>query len=295
VKISLVTDELSSDPETAIEIAAGWGIHDFELRGYFNDRAPFFSAHQKQRLRDLLDEYQARIIAVGPGLFKAPFPSKAAPRSPLGWMDRAFYEAWEGDRQQLRFHLEELLPAALDYANELGAAMVVTFGFDRGGAPPGFPPDEVLSALRDAAEQAEAAGLLLVIENEAGFWADTGARTAEIVRSVAHPSLKVNWDPGNAFFSGDLPYPPGYAAVRDYVGHVHFKDARRAADGQPDYVLEGQIDWAGQIRALALDGYQGFISVETHTRPKVAGTRFLVERLAGLIQAAKAPRPAAGQ
>ena len=72
MKISLITDEISADPETAIELGAEWGIRDFELRGYFTDRAPRLSDYQKQRLRDLLVEYQARIIAIGPGLFKVP-------------------------------------------------------------------------------------------------------------------------------------------------------------------------------------------------------------------------------
>ncbi|HEU4746298.1 MAG TPA: hypothetical protein VFS61_13720, partial [Anaerolineales bacterium] len=70
MKISIITDEVSADPETAIELGAEWGIHDFELRGFFTDRAPRFSAYQKQRLRDALDEFQARIVAIGPGLFK---------------------------------------------------------------------------------------------------------------------------------------------------------------------------------------------------------------------------------
>ena len=36
VKLAIVTDEISADPETAIELGAEWGIHDFELRGVFD-------------------------------------------------------------------------------------------------------------------------------------------------------------------------------------------------------------------------------------------------------------------
>jgi sugar phosphate isomerase/epimerase len=291
MKISLITDELSADPETAIELGVEWGIRDFELRGYFTDRVPRLSAYQKQRMRDVLDNYQARIIAIGPGLFKMPYPPAAAPRSSLGWMDRAGYEAWDDARGSVRYHLEELLPASLDYANELGANLLVTFGFERGGAPPGAPPDEVLNTLRLAAERAAAAGLRLAVETEDGFWADTGARTAEMVRAINHPALGVNWDPGNSFFAGDLPYPDGYHQVRDYVRHVHFKDAMRDAAGTPHYVLQGEIDWEGQIKALAADHYEGYISIETHLRPKVAGTRTLMERLQTLITASEVNLP----
>jgi len=285
MKISIITDEISSDPETAIELGVAWGVGDFELRGFFTDRAPRFSDYQKQRLRDLLSEHQARIVAIGPGLFKMAFPAQQAPRSALSWMDRNGYESWSEATRAVKYHLNELLPESLDYANELGAHLVVIFGFDRAGAPPGEPPEEALNCLRLAAERAEAAGLELALENEAGFWADTGARTAHIVRAINHPALGINWDPGNAFFAGDLPYPDGYAAVQRLVRHVHFKDADREKNGDPHYSLEGQINWADQIKALSADGFEGFISIETHLRPKVAAGRAALERLRTLINA----------
>ena len=129
MKISIITDEISSDPETAIELGVAWGVHDFELRGFFTDRAPRFSDYQKQRLRDLLAEHQARIVAIGPGLFKMAFPAQQAPRAALGWMDRNGYESWSEAIRAVQYHLNELLPESLDYANELGAHLVVIFGF----------------------------------------------------------------------------------------------------------------------------------------------------------------------
>jgi sugar phosphate isomerase/epimerase len=287
MKISIITDEVSADPETAIELGAEWGLHNFELRGYFTDRAPRFSAYQKQRLQDALDEFQAHIIAIGPGLFKFACPPPSAPRLPLGWMDRASYDSWAEAKRLADYHLNELLPASLEYANELGADTVVTFGFDRAGAPPGPPPEEALNCLRLAAERASAAGLRLAIENEDGFWADTGSRTAEMVQTINHPALGINWDPGNAFFAGDDPYPTGYESVRGLVHHVHFKDAMRDDNGLLHYVADGQVDWSGQIRALVADRYDGFISIETHIRPKVASARSAVERLRSLITIAQ--------
>ena len=99
----------------------------------------------------------------------------------------------------------------------------------------------------------------------------------------------MNWDPGNAFFAGETPYPDGYRAVRGLVGHVHFKDARRTSTGELEYVADGQIDWAGQIRALQQDGYSGYISVETHLRPKVAEANAGLARLRQLVVMAKNP------
>ncbi|MFW6097571.1 MAG: sugar phosphate isomerase/epimerase family protein, partial [Chloroflexota bacterium] len=118
---------------------------------------------------------------------------------------------------------------------------------------------------------------------EAGFWADTGARTAAIVQAVDHPALGINWDPGNAYEAGDRPFPNGYEAVRPYLRHVHFKDVYRLDDGSHHYAVNGDIDWEGQISALRADGYGGYISVETHMEPKVAAARDTVARLRRLL------------
>lgn len=290
MKISIITDEISADPETAIELGVEWGVHDFELRGIFTDRVPRFSGYQKQHLRDVLDERGARIVAIGPGLFKIPYPPERRPRLTLSWMEKQVYENWDETLRLLHHHLHELLPASLDFANEIGASLIVIFGFDRGGAAAGAPPEGVIDALRQAAERARGAGVRLVLENEDGFWADTGTRTAQLVSAINDPALAINWDPGNAFFAGDEPYPRGYQEIRGLVRHVHFKDAQRKPDGSPRYVVDGQIDWAGQIQALVDDGYEGFISVETHVRPKVSAGLRAVERLRTMMEKAGVPR-----
>lgn len=289
MKISIITDEISADPETAVELGVGWGVNDFELRGYYSDRAPRFSDFQKQRLRDVLARYDAHVIALSPGLFKFPFPAQLPEELPLSWLDKGSYENWATAQNQVEEHLNRLLPESLKYACELGAKIVVVFGFSRGGLPPGDPPDELLKCLLKAAERAQASGVNLVIENEAGFWADTGERTGMIIRQINHPALRVNWDPGNAFVEGESPYPGGYAGVRDWVSHVHFKNASRNKHGGYEYSIQGDIDWAGQIRALTVDQYKGYISVETHLRPKVASAKSALDRLKTLIQAAEEP------
>jgi sugar phosphate isomerase/epimerase len=286
VKLAIVTDEVSADPETAIELGVEWGVRDFEVRGVFTSRAPVLSPYEKDYLRDALDAYGGRAVALSPGLFKIPYAPHKRDRPSMAWMDHAMYESWIATDQTVRHHVDELLPASLEYAAELGVGTILIFSFDRGGLPPGSPPTEVLEILALAAERARAMGIQLAVENEAGFWADTGERTGELVRAVGHPALGVNWDPGNAYCAGDEPFPAGYQAVRDLVRHVHFKDARRNADGTVDFVAAGEIDWEGQVQALAASGYDGYISVETHLRPKVGAARDLLERLQGLVMAA---------
>ena len=153
INISVVTDELSGDPETAIEVGVGWGVRHFELRGIHTDRVPLLSKYQKHQLRNVLNDYGAEIIALSPGLFKMAYPPKASYRWSFGCLDAASFESWSEAHRQVQYHLQELLPAALDYAGELGAKRVVIFAFARGEAEPGAPPEEICNTLRLAAER----------------------------------------------------------------------------------------------------------------------------------------------
>lgn len=283
MRICIVTDEISADPETAVELGAQWGIRDFELRGYYYDRVPSITDHQKLRLKEVIRQYDARVVAISPGLFKFPLPPTEPESIPLPWLDRVCYDAWEYSKKQTEEHLNELLPATIDFAHEMGAKTIVSFAFSRDGYPAGLAPEPLLEYLFRAAEKVKAAGLQLAIENEFGFWADTGERTAEIVKRVGHPNLGINWDPGNAYCAGDTPFPDGYLSVKDRILHVHFKDVRRVPNGGCEFVEFGEIDWSGQLKALAEDGYQGYISIETHLRPKIAAAKSALDRLKAMI------------
>jgi sugar phosphate isomerase/epimerase len=283
MEIAIVTDEISDDPQTSIELGLEWGVSAYELRGYGTERVPLFTPFQKSRIEELLDQFSVRIVAISPGLFKCPIPLTPREHFPLSIIDQSLYEQWRHPRDLVKFHRQELLPLSIEYAQAIGAEKIVAFSFQRDIMKEKSVPDEVLAAIQEAAEQCASAGLELAIEVEAGFWCDTGANTAAIMRAISHPSLGVNWDPGNAIVAGEIPFPDGYNAVRDYVKHVHFKDVAFTADGGHRYVLEGEIDWAEQVAALVDDGYAGIISVETHMEPKVSSAMAMTQRLKTLI------------
>ena len=283
IEISLVTDELSADPRTALELGSEWGIRHYELRGFYAERAPMISRHQRHRLHQMVAEFGASITALSPGLFKIPYPPAEPAESNLGWMDRGFFVQWEAQSNALTEHMEVLLPASIEMALEFGAPFIVAFSFHRAGAAGGPAPAGVIAALRQAAARVHAAGLTLLIETEEGFWGDTGARTAALIEAVGSPGLAVNWDPANSFCEGDIPYPTGYEAVRRHIRNVHFKDAARDSEGRASFVAEGDVDWPGQIAALRRDGYDGCIAIESHLQPRVAAVRGALERLRGLL------------
>lgn len=289
MKLSIITDEVSSDLETAIELAQEWGVQAIEVRGIGEQRYPNVSDFWRCRVPDLVRESGLPVAALSPGLFKIPLPGVPAPETRiLRWEDALVFGRYRDAEALVRFHMEDLLPQTIAAAQALGTKVIVCFSFDRGPevSPDAPVPTAVINVLRDAADQVGQAGLTLAVEAEHVCWGDTGVRTAELVRQVGHPALGINWDPANAFRAGeDRPFPDGYSAVRDLVRHVHYKDAATDAQtGRRHFVADGSVDWPGQIAALRRDDYSGYISVETHVRPKVASARRAVQRLRQLIE-----------
>ena len=282
MRLSVVTDELSADLETALELARSFGVDGIELRGVGERRYPEVGEFWRARVPQLVREAGLPVAAISPGLFKIPYPEGPdGDTRILRWEDAMVFRRTRDAEALLRHHLESLLPAAIDAAVQLGSPTIVAFSFDRPPGPSGRAPEAVVDALREAARRVGQAGLTLAIEVEHICWGDTASHTADLVRRVAEPALGINWDPANAFRGGDdRPYPDGYAHVRDVVRHVHFKDAAvDMTSGERRFTFDGVIDWSGQIDALGRDGYTGFVSVESHARPKVELTRRYIERL----------------
>lgn len=285
MKISVITDELTSDIETAVELAGEMELEGIEIRGVGDKRYPLVDEYWLGRVPQLVREARLPVISISPGLFRVPCPPEPSTPSVLAWEEALFFERDKRLEDELRFHTEALLPKSIEAAHALGAPAITCFTFFRGiGVAPGPAPLKLIPVLRHAADKCAEAGLKLLVENEPTCWGDTGVRTAEIVKQANHPNIGIVWDPCNAFRAGeDRAYPEGYEAVRPFLTHAHFKDAALDSKGRRPVVEQGVIDWAGQIAAFRRDGYDTFISLETHLRPKIGSARRARDRLRRLI------------
>jgi sugar phosphate isomerase/epimerase len=284
MKLSIVSDEVSSDPETALEIIAAWGVKFVEIRSIGEQRFPEVADYWHYRLPQLVREFGVSVAAISPGLFRTVPPGHICP--PMSFTR-------SGDvsrvRQQLEaerwrdHHIEKLLPASIEAAQQFGARTIICFSFGRlDHTEDELVGEEVIQVMRHAADSVAAAGLTLNIEV-----AEATRRSVDVVRRVNHPALGINWDPANAFNGGeDDVFPTGFDMARPFIRHVHFKDVRCDPDtGTRPWTLEGgAINWQPMLAALEQDGFDGFISVETHLRPKVESTRRTLERLRALIR-----------
>ncbi len=278
MRVSVVSDEISSDFETAVELGTEWGIAHYELRTVGLERVPDLPERVVRRVGEVLAGTGVRLTALSPGVFKLPY-----------------------DAEAVADHLGPRLEATFRLAERWDCRTILIFGLERrsrdGRPAPAEAWQQVVDCLGVAAARAERAGFLLALENEPGYWADTGEATAALVRAVGSPALRVNWDLGNAWRAGDRDIAGAFAQVRPYVVNVHAKDwlsisaapaTQETAAGRPAgrYVPigQGEIDWRRQLTLLREAGYEGFVAVETHFRPRVEGTR---ASLAGLRRLAR--------
>lgn len=280
MKLAVITDEIDPDLGRALDVMAEYGVTGAELRGIGGVNISEASDDDWARAKSLLDARGVAVAAIASPFYKCPLPG-AAPAGPLGPMHSA---SARGLGEQISV-LERCLRAAAFF----GTPLVRTFSFWKDGPLSPAQEEAIVDAYAEPARLAEAAGVTLVIENEHACCLGTGAQTARVLEEIGSPAVRAVWDPGNALMAGELPYPTGYAAIKDFVAHVHIKDAAvPPGGGEPVWAVVGggQIDFAGQFAALRRDGYGGWLSLETHWDgggTKEASSRASLEGLIRLL------------
>ena len=255
--LGIVSDEISPDFKEAIHYGLQWGVKIFELRSLKTGRVPDVDQSEIGEVVNLVNERRVSISAVSPGIFKYPLSK----------------------RSELEKELSETLPRSIEIAKRLGARLILVFGFQRSRDGAGEEYNEAVELMRRAAVIAEKQGMRMAIENEPGFWCDSGRNTAKFIRDVGSVVLGANWDPCNGYGTDERPFPEGYQDIKDVVFNVHVKDTKEGSLIRCVPVGEGVIDWRGQLRALVNDGHVRHVTIETHCLPLIEKSRQNVETL----------------
>ena len=104
--------------------------------------------------------------------------------------------------------------------------------------------------------------------------------------------LKILWDPCNALYCTEKPYPDGYEAAEGLIGHIHLKDANiDIAKARVEFRSFGQGDMAPYLLDIAnrlkADNYQGIVALEANYRPEgkdfIDGTKSSIEHFKKLF------------
>jgi sugar phosphate isomerase/epimerase len=276
--LSILTDEISQDFGHACDVAArelGLGFVDLREAGRKNIMN--WDAAQIADARRVLERFNLRVACIASPIFKVDWPG--APKSPFSPARDEFGASFTFKQQ------DELIERAFELTKAFSTDRIRIFDFWRleDQKPHRAAIDDVVRA---AAVNAGKRGLTLVLENEYACNTATGAEAGRLLAAIPEKALQITWDPGNAQFRDEAPYPGGYAAMpKGRIGHVHCKDAKRSADGKKwEWVAMGSgvIDWAGQFAALKRDGYQHACALETHWRGAGTPEESSRQSLAGL-------------
>ncbi len=285
-EVGVFADDIDQDLDHALDVVESLGVRWLEIRSAWGKN---LVDHTDGDARDIVARIHARGLRVA---------CVAAPllKSRLDGLGDASHEQFFAETRDTWEQQLAVLRRAAALAHLCGTRLVRCFSFWRAGDDPAPIWERLTARFREIVRAAESEAVVLVMENDFECNLGTGALAARLVRQIGSPHLRVLWDPGNAYFVGETPYPDGYEHVRSLVAHVHLKDAVRSGPGEvPRWVAlgTGSVDLLGQVRALLSDGYAGVATMEDHHVPpggdREAGIRESFRGLRDLLRAATAP------
>lgn len=259
-RVAVITDEISQDFEHACYVAAHeFGMQWVELRELWHKNLMNLSSSEITQAQTILKKYNLRATDIASPLFKVDWPG--APISKFKPKHDQFQAEFTYDQQN------EVQEKCIETAKAFGTDRVRGFDFWR--LEDQAPYREAINAmLREAGAKFAKHGIIFVLENEFACNTATGAEAAKTLGAVTASNFQLNWDPGNAAWRGEVPYPNGWDLLpKNRIGHCHCKDIAKKQNGEGFEwmpVGKGTIDWVGQFRALKQAGYTLGVSLETH-------------------------------
>lgn len=260
-KLGVITDEISLDVQKSVSVAKDLGVDCIELRSCWNKNVKDLTNIEVRKIKNMVKRAGLEVVCVASPFFKCNITNEADVKEHLGF-----------------------LPRVIEITKLFDAKIVRGFAFWSAQNPNQYW-SSIISKLREAADLCREEDMVLALENENATFVGTGKESKKAIEEVGSKSLRLVWDPGNAFCAGEVPYPDGYLQARDYMVHVHLKDAVREKNtGKIRFVAvgSGEIDYKGQFKALADDKYSGCVSIETHYSIQDDGEKSTRETYAGL-------------
>lgn len=259
-QLGVITDEISQDIADAIRIARRYGLAALELRSV--------DGEQLYRLSDSrIEEIGAAIRAAG---------------LKVSGLSAPVFKCNLRNAEEVAEH-RGILTRYAELAQRLGTRHVRGFSFWAEG-PLEEAFDDIVRELKGVVPILEQHGVIYALEADPAVYASNAAKAAALIRAVDSPYVQGLYDPGNDLWDPDqeVPYPDGYDALRGRICHIHLKDAVKQGDHTKAVAIgKGQVDYAGLLRRLVEEGYDGYLVVETHYRLQSSLTEEQLKRPAG--------------
>jgi sugar phosphate isomerase/epimerase len=252
-KLAAFTDELARDPdryadlEDACKTCNEFGLEGAELRNVWSKMAQDFTMEEAREAKKVLDDHGIAVCSIG------------------SWFGKCALE----DPKEVADHMD-LLRRAADVGLEMGCNLVRGFAFWDHDQVEEKPWGQMLKAYEPVPAILEDKGVFLGLENEAACYVGTAVHLRKFLDMLECPRIKAVWDAANHVQDPqgrEIPsFPDGYDMVKNDLIHVHMKDAAPDNEGNMPNVFLGMgaCRWRDQFQALMDDGYEGYVSLETH-------------------------------
>lgn len=261
-QVGVISDEISQDFGHACDVASKeFGMHYIELRELWGKNLFDLDDGQLAEAKGIILKHNLRVIDIASPLYKVDWPD--APRSKFSPKRDEFGAKFAFDQQK------DVLDHGIKLAKMFDCPRIRCFDFWRLDDQKPYR-EAIDKVLLNTANKLGDNGLILVLENEPSCNTATGEESGRLLAAVQSPHFFLNWDPGNAQYDGETPYPDGYSHIpKNRINHCHVKDAQKKPEGSGyewACMGKGLIDWTDQFRALKKDGYRHAVSLETHWR-----------------------------
>jgi L-ribulose-5-phosphate 3-epimerase len=273
IGIAAITDEFSPSLAIALPVMREIGMTAAELRVIDGKNIVDLDAEELKRAKEALDQAGLRVISIASPLLKCVLPT--GPEVDSRFQQDVFASKHTFEDQP------RLTERAFEVARFFGARLIRVFSYWR-TVRPELCHEAIVEALGQLARLADKEDVLIGIENEHACNIATGAETARIFDFIPNERLKMVWDPANALVAGEDPYPGGYSVLpKSRIAHVHAKDCHLEGM-QPVWGPLGtrKVRWKEIVAALKSDGYEGYLSLETHW-PGPNGDKLEASRICG--------------
>ncbi len=248
MKISFITDEVSQNFDTVLDFAVNFGFDGVELRSVEDipiDSVPLKTA---EAYYSRLQDHRLDVCCLASSFLKCSLHNE----------------------EQIQENMNKL-NRLCDLSDVFGCNKIRGFTFFRDQNESYEDQAEaILERILPVIDVLDHRNKILLLESDPSVYTTNHAMLANFLYRLDSPLVGAIYDPGNDIYDpcGELPYPDGYDAIEPFIHHIHIKDAIQDENKLPQCVKigTGLVDYDGLIPRLCKDGYEGYLSLETHYR-----------------------------
>lgn len=249
MKTAVITDEVSQNLDVVLRFARDFKLDGIELRSLWNKPPHELSEEEVSLLDNRCRDAGLKVCGIASPVFKCDIENA----------------------EEIENH-SRIFRTTLELAKRLESPLIRVFtGWRRTNSRELH--SRAAAAFREKLiPMTEGTGIILGVENEYSTNVADGGESAAFMQTLGPAPVRIVWDPCNILYMPSFsdPFDIHYPKVRGLVGHYHVKDAlRREGEDPPAEAVplgDGAARLKDTLRALQADGYDGWVSLETHWR-----------------------------